>query len=118
MRYRIPLLIALINLFYSCGSVKSQKKLASCIQLKIDDFIKQPVTNPSMSIYRYNYNNSTVYFISAPCCDSYTILYDQNCKIICRPSGGLTGKGDGKCSNFFEKTTGEKIIWKDDRKSK
>ena len=108
------LLIAIT--LYSCSSINAQKETASCIQQQIEEFKKQPVTNPPMTVYQYTYNNTLVYYVSAPCCDRYTTLYDKNCNIICRPSGGITGKGDGKCSDFFEKRTDEKLIWTDTRK--
>lgn len=43
-------------------------------------------------------------------------LFDENCNRICAPDGGKTGKGDGKCPDFFEKRTDEKLVWKDERK--
>ena len=122
MKQQLILLILLLTLFVSCGSISAQKetstqeKTNTCIQQKIEEYKKQPVTNPPMSIYQYTYNGKTVYFVSAPCCDRYSILYDSECTIICHPSGGITGAGDGKCNDFFEKRTDEKLRWKDDRK--
>ena len=118
MKQQILLSIAIITTFYACSSINAQKETASCIQQKIEEFKIQPVTNPPMSVFQYTYNDQRVYYISAPCCDRYTILYDENCTIICHPSGGIIGKGDGKCSDFFEKRTDEKLIWTDNRKSK
>ncbi|MFT5791167.1 MAG: hypothetical protein ACI9LI_000499, partial [Saprospiraceae bacterium] len=28
----------------------------------------------------------------------------------------FTGKGDGKCADFFDARTNEKLIWEDERK--
>ncbi len=117
MKHHILLSMVVATIFYSCSSINAQKETANCIQQKIEEFKKQPVTNPPMSVYQYSYNDALVYYISAPCCDRYTTLYDKNCNIICRPSGGFTGKGDGKCSDFFEKRTDKKMIWTDNRKS-
>ena len=124
MKHPILLSITILLIFYSCSSINAQKentthkKTASCVQQKVEDFKEQPITNPPMSVYQYTYNNTLVYYISAPCCDRYTTLYDENCNIICRPSGGITGSGDGKCRDFFEKRTDEKLIWTDSRKHK
>lgn len=123
---RLLLLFVIILMFSTCKSTMSaqdeknntSKNIPVCIQQKIDDFKKQPIANPPISIYQYNYNRNIVYYITAPCCDRYTTLYDENCNIICHPSGGITGKGDGKCNDFFEKRSNEKIIWKDNRTSK
>jgi hypothetical protein len=35
---------------------------------------------------------------------------------MCAPDGGFTGKGDGKCTYFFDARTNEKLIWEDERK--
>ena len=105
-----------ITTLYSCGSLTAQRQTSSCIQEKIASFKKQPVANPPIGVYQYSYNCNLVYYVSAPCCDQYTTLYDENCNIICRPGGGITGKGDGKCPDFFEKRINEKVIWQDDRK--
>jgi hypothetical protein len=74
------------------------------------------VRNPPGSIWRYEYNGKTVYYIPAYCCDMQSELFDGNCNKICSPDGGFTGKGDGKCSDFFTNRKNEKLIWKDERK--
>jgi hypothetical protein len=32
--------------------------------------------------------------------------------MICSPTGGITGKGDGKCEDFSTKAKHIKLIWK------
>ncbi|RZK59368.1 MAG: hypothetical protein EOO91_05460 [Pedobacter sp.] len=83
---------------------------------KIQKLKNENVANPPASVWQYEYNGQTVYFIPQKCCDIPSALYDSNCNLICSPDGGFTGKGDGKCKDFFEKRTKEKLIWKDDRK--
>lgn len=98
-----------------CKSNKTDT-IPACIQQKIDEIKSQKVTNPPISIYQYTYNKQTVYYITAPCCDIPSTLYDKNCNKICAPDGGFTGKGDGKCTDFFDTRTDKKLIWKDARK--
>jgi hypothetical protein len=45
----------------------------------------------------------------------YSVLYDSSGNIICAPDGGFTGKGDGKCTDFFSGRAKELLIWKDAR---
>lgn len=92
------------------------KDVPVCILEKIKDLKTSDVANPPASVWQYDYNGQTVYYIPAKCCDIPSRLYDKNCKLICSPDGGITGRGDGKCKDFFEKRTNEKLIWKDDRK--
>jgi hypothetical protein len=71
--------------------------------------------NPITRILRYNYDGRTVYYISAPCCDQYSNVFDTQGKLICQPDGGITGKGDGKCPDFEKNKTNEKLVWQDPR---
>ena len=75
----------------------------------------QPVANPPASISRYDYNGPIVYFLPQQCCDIPSMVYDAKGNIICHPDGGISGKGDMRCPDFFEKRTNEKLIWKDAR---
>ncbi len=81
----------------------------------IKGFENQAVGNPPQSIWRYDYNGQSVYYVPAQCCDQYSALYDASGAVLCAPDGGIAGKGDGKCSDFFEKRTNEQLIWKDSR---
>lgn len=90
--------------------------IPACIQQIIQDIKSEPVRNPAGSVWQYNYKGKTVYFIPQYCCDLPSQLLDANCNLICNPDGGFTGKGDGKCADFFTERTEGKLLWKDDRK--
>ena len=81
----------------------------------IVQFKNEAVGNPPQSIWGYNYNDQTVYFVPAQCCDQYSTLYDENGNVLGAPDGGIAGNGDGKITDFFTKKTNEKLIWKDNR---
>lgn len=89
--------------------------IPSCIEKKIDSIKQQPVWNPPAEINEYEYGGRKVYLISANCCDLYSIAVDSNCNYVCAPSGGFTGKGDRKCSDFNEKAILVRLVWKDER---
>jgi len=46
------------------------------------------------------------YLIPSPCCDRYDYLYDSNGVILCAPSGGFTGGGDGSCPDVLTSAAG------------
>ncbi|MEO6668158.1 MAG: hypothetical protein ABIN36_01700 [Ferruginibacter sp.] len=117
----------------SCSSSKSNSNISSpseqqsrdtvadpavpaCIQKMISQYQSEEKQNPPRQIYSYLYNGKTVYYVTPPCCDFFSDLYDSTCVLIGHPDGGFTGKGDGKTSDFKEVRTNEKLIWKDDRK--
>jgi hypothetical protein len=63
-------------------------------------------------IYRYKYNGRIVYYVQnyiGP--DGFSALYDDDCKLICHPDGGITGRGDGKCPDFHQSKTDEFLIY-------
>lgn len=95
--------------------VKNEILLPECINKMIAQFKSEEVQNPPRKIIRYLYNNNYVYYVTALCCDFYSDLYDNNCKLIAHPDGGFTGKGDGKAEDFIKTRTSEKLIWEDKR---
>jgi hypothetical protein len=111
------LIVILLFVFLQSETCKngSSMKIPSCIAEKIEAIRQQPKYNPPASVYRYQYAGQYVYLISSNCCDQYNYVYDKSCNIICAPSGGITGKGDARCSNFNEMATEETLVWKDER---
>jgi len=89
--------------------------IPSCIKQKIDSIKKLPMWNPPAEINEYEYGERKVYLISGNCCDNYSIAVDSDCNYICAPSGGFTGKGDRKCSDFAVKAKLVRLVWKDER---
>ena len=86
-----------------------------CIQDKIDAISQQPKFNPPATVYRYVYRDNYVYLFTADCCDQYDYVYDRECQVICAPSGGIAGHGDGRCPNFEQVATEKTVIWHDAR---
>lgn len=99
-------------------AANSTPSTPACILQKIDSIKKQHVWNPPAEIHEYEYEGKRVYAISADCCDQFTTVVDADCKYICAPSGGFTGKGDGKCVDFFNKAKHVRLVWKDERTRK
>lgn len=93
-----------------------EKNIPACIQKMIVQYQAEEKQNPPRQVVSYLYKGSTVYYITPPCCDFFSDLYDSSCNLIGHPDGGITGKGDGKIVDFLEQRTAEKIIWQDVRK--
>jgi hypothetical protein len=106
----------LISVLGSCEKSGLPSDIPACILQKINEIQADEVRNPPASVWQYEYNQKTVYYIPAYCCDIQSQLLDENCNLICSPDGGLTGKGDGKCPDFFTNRKNEKLIWQDERK--
>lgn len=89
--------------------------LPVCINEMIQQFAKEDVQNPPRKIFSYIYKGNMVYYVTAPCCDFFSDLYDKECNLIGHPDGGFTGRGDGKLSDFSKMKQDEKLIWEDKR---
>jgi hypothetical protein len=70
------------------------------LQIKIWNYQSKPVSNPPRSIIKTTFESKPVYYVPAVCCDIPSELYAEDGKLICYPSGGITGNGDGKCTKF------------------
>lgn len=81
----------------------------------IDQFENEPVGNPPQSIWSYEYNGQVVYYVPQQCCDQFSTLYNSTGDVICAPDGGLDGKGDGGCTDFFSTRINELLVWQDTR---
>ncbi|PCH88957.1 MAG: hypothetical protein COB88_02530 [Flavobacteriales bacterium] len=96
----------------------NKQESKSCLEKLRAQLESQPARIPAASIWQYTYHDSIVYLVAAPCCDQFNPLYDEDCKIICHPDGGITGKGDRRCTDFHSKATNKKLVWTDPRSGK
>lgn len=106
-------IILLIASLFIASSIQSD--IPKCIQSKINDISAQSVWNPPARISKYFYGNQITYLFSANCCDQFNSLYDESCNHICAPSGGFTGRGDMKCTDFNENAKFMGQVWVDSR---
>lgn len=110
MKYILVLFIFPFLSLSECG--KKNDSLPVCVQKILDNQNKEILPDSPVQIDEYKYNGKTVFLFTAPCCDQYNVLYGGDCGMICAPSGGITGKGDGKCENFSKNAEFVKLIWK------
>ena len=92
--------------------IKKIENIPPCLADQLSKIQANQYENPPVQVDEYEYNGRTVYLFTSECCDQYNVLFDDNCKGFCAPSGGVTGRGDGKCGDF--KTNGKLVrnIWK------
>ena len=114
MKLRNLALLALIIILAGCSTSTPSGNPAFIDQL-IEQFENEPVGNPPQSIWSYEYNGQVVYYVPPQCCDQFSSLYDATGNVLCAPDGGLTGKGDERCTDFFSTRINELLIWHDTR---
>lgn len=112
----IILSFVLLAFFSSCGNGSKNQAtkdaIPACLQEQINEIEKKTFPNPPVQIDEYEYQGKKVFLFTADCCDQYNTLYNSDCKSICAPSGGFTGRGDGKCSDFDSTAKHVKLVWK------
>jgi hypothetical protein len=95
------------------------------LQIKIWDYQSKPITNPPRSVIKTVFEGKPVYYVPAVCCDIPSELYAEDGTLMCYPSGGFTGAGDGKCPKFrieyLDNTKNSRdnktsLVWTDKRK--
>jgi hypothetical protein len=95
------------------------------LQAKIWDYQSRSVSNPPRSIIKTTFEGKPVYYVPPVCCDIPSELYTEDGTLMCYPSGGITGNGDGKCPMFrveySDNTKNSKdnktsLVWADKRK--
>ena len=112
---KIYLFILVITALLNNQCRKNKIELPACVQQKIEEIKKEPKWSPPAEVNEYIYKGRHVFLFTSNCCDQYIMLYDGSCSSICAPGGGITGKGDGKCADFYETAKHVKLVWKDDR---
>ena len=120
MKYVFGIWLLVILMQTSCskntqGDCLNELNAPSCIVQKIEEIKAQPKWNPPAKISEYEYEGRKVYFWLSNCCDQFNPVYDSECKLVCYPSGGFSGGGDGKCMNFFSTATFIRVVWEDPR---
>lgn len=69
------------------------------------------VEAPPPFLVRYDYRGERVYFVPAVGGrDLMSRLYDARGDLICRPDGGIDGRGDGRCPDFFDARTNRRDL--------
>ena len=118
MRSRILFAVLLAGVNYACARPAPTQPADNPAWLRAltTQIESEPVTNPPSSIVRYRYRGEIVYFRPSQCCDVYSDLYDTTGVLICHPDGGITGAGDGRCSDFAAARSGGRVVWADSRR--
>ncbi|MCY7291827.1 MAG: hypothetical protein LH615_06550 [Ferruginibacter sp.] len=98
------------------GSMVVLDSLPVCVKVLIEKMKSEPVTNPPGKVYSYIYKNKKVFYVPAVCCDMFSDLYNDSCRIMGHPDGGFTGLGDGNFADFDTAKKQEKLLWADTRK--
>jgi hypothetical protein len=76
MKAQFLAIIAVTILLAGCAKA-TESSTPDWVDLLIEKIESEPVGNPPLSIWRYDYHGQVVYFVPAHCCDITSILYTR-----------------------------------------
>ncbi len=85
------------------------------LQRLIGQMKAQAPGNPPQTVWRYRYRGQVVYYLPPQCCDQMSTLFDAEGRVIGAPDGGMSGRGDGRASDFHELRREGLLLWRDPR---
>jgi len=106
------LAVLLLAATMACRAVEERPPFVDRL---ISGMQSSPVANPPASVWRYQYRGQSVFYVPPSCCDVPGELYNSQGQLLCSPDGGLDGRGDGRCLDFFERRSDGRRIWADMR---
>ena len=111
---KLIILLTATLIFASCANKKMQgiSGMPPCMVSIIEEMQKDPKANQPQSVTQYSYKGNAVFYIASGCCDQYNPVYSSDCVYLGAPDGGITGKGDGKLTDFAANATEAKVVWK------
>ena len=112
MYLQLPKCTALILVLIVMNSLVACKDepVPTAISQLISEYKEDPKDAP-YEVWRYMYAGTTVYYMPPRCCDIPSKLYDENGKLLCKPDGGFTGRGNGKCPDFISEGEKRDLLW-------
>ena len=99
-----PIAIAAMAVLAACanaddGDAELQDRAPSqaAVQREIRRLAADLTATSKLQVVRVEYIGEKAFLVTSPCCDQFNYLYDKNGRVLCAPSGGITGRGDGRC---------------------
>jgi hypothetical protein len=104
----------LLRLWVACGSITLLEGCASgsgdyvapypakWVRQQIDAYERLTTKASSQVETKALIHGKPAYLIRSPCCDRFDYFYDARGVIVCAPSGGLAGRGDGSCAEISD----------------
>ena len=89
----------------------SSTLLPEWLRVKIKEFEDLPADRAPIGVWQISHNGQSAFYLLSPCCDQYNPLFSAEGNEICNPSGGFTGRGDGKCPTPMDRDTKSALVW-------
>ena len=86
--------------------------LPEWLRIRLADYDAQPAPAAPRAVFAVRYGDGVAYYVQAGCCDQLDPLVDARGVLVCYPSGGYTGRGDGKCPGALPPVADRREVWR------
>ena len=86
--------------------------LPEWLRIRLADYDASPMPAAPQAGFEVRYGDGFAYFVLAGCCDQLNPLIDARGVLVCYPSGGFTGRGDGKCPGVLPPGNQQREVWR------
>ncbi len=82
------------------------------LRIRLADYDAQPGPAAPRAVFQVRYGDGVAFYVQAGCCDQLDPLVDANGVLVCYPTGGYTGLGDGKCPHALPPVGERREVWR------
>ena len=86
--------------------------LPEWLRIRLGDYDAQPGPAAPRTVWQVRYGDGLAYYVQAGCCDQLDPLVDARGVLVCYPTGGFTGRGDGKCPGALPPVAERREVWR------
>ena len=86
--------------------------LPEWLRIRLADYDALPGPAAPRAVYEVPWRGGVAYYVQAGCCDQLDPLVDANGVLLCHPTGGFTGRGDGKCLEELPVVAHRREVWR------
>jgi hypothetical protein len=86
--------------------------LPDWLRIRLADYDAQSGPAAPRAVYQVAYGDGVAYYTQAGCCDQLDPLVDAKGVLLCYPTGGYTGLGDGKCKGALPPPARWREVWR------
>lgn len=108
----MPLFMAaLLAMAAQASPMRPKSDLPRWLQARVDRYAVLPPEQSAQAVWLISVKGRSAYLEVAPCCDQLNPLFAPDGTLLCHPSGGLTGIGDGRCPHPADRDRAPRLLW-------
>jgi hypothetical protein len=86
--------------------------LPEWLRIRLADYDAQTGPAAPRVVWQVRYGDGVAYYVQAGCCDQLDPLVDARGVLLCHPTGGFTGRGDGRCPAPLPPGPERREVWR------